>query len=145
MLGSIAIPIPWYELWFPINVGTIPAHVLALVWVLAFPLFIARPTLRFHLRQLLWCVLIGHLAATVWSLTHGLLGLRRWAFTDAGVNSAGFADVASNPQRWFYIMMRTGMQTAGILGEFAAIWSVSGILLLVRPRTKVADAVDPND
>lgn len=141
MLGSIAIPIPWYELWLPINAGTIPAHVLAFVWVLVIPLFVARPTLRPHLRRILWYILIGHLAATLWALTHGLLGLRRWAFAEAGTNSAGFADVASNPQRWFYIMMRSGMQTAGILGEFAAIFGISGIFLLLRPRTRLAEQV----
>ena len=139
MLSSIAFPIPWYRLWLPINAGTIPAHALAFVWLLVIPLFIARPTWRPNLRRMLWYILIGHLAATLWSLTHGLLGLRRWVVMEAVTNSAGFADVTTNPQSWFNVMMRAGMQTAGILGEFAVIFGISGVVLLLGARTRAAE------
>jgi hypothetical protein len=145
MLSSISYPIPWYELWLPINPGTIPGHTIAFLWVISLFIFIGRPTLREHLRRVVWFLLLGHIAAILWSASYGLMGLGRWALSDAPTNGAGFADVSSDPQPWFYVILRTGLQTAGLLGEFALIWIASAAVLLIRPRTRIAEQASDGD
>jgi hypothetical protein len=133
----------WFEIWLPINGQTVPAHILGVLWSATILTFLARPGLRQHLKGVIFFIMLGHVSAVLWSLCGGLLNLK-WdrSFT---YNSWDYG-LKPDPLNQLDAVLAAGAQTIGVLGEFAILWIVSGLVLLMtssKRSTEQAGAYNP--
>ena len=60
-------PIPWYEIWFPINLGTVPSWALTFLWAIGVCWWFARPFKRPQLLHLGYFLMLLFPATINWS------------------------------------------------------------------------------
>ena len=66
-MASIVRAIPWYETWFPINLGTLPGWVLTFLWSFGVCWWFARPFKRALLLHLGYFLMLLFPATIIWS------------------------------------------------------------------------------
>lgn len=60
-------PTPWYEIWFPINLGTLPSWFLTFLWAIGVCWWFARPFKRALLLHLGYFLMLLFPATIIWS------------------------------------------------------------------------------
>ena len=60
-------PIPWYEIWFPINLATVPSWALTFLWAIGVCWWFARPFKRHLLLHLGYFLMLLFPATILWS------------------------------------------------------------------------------
>lgn len=67
MQAVASIVLPWYEIWFPMDAGTLPFWSLVFVWIFGVIIWFARPLLRARLLHFTFFVLVLLPGAAMWS------------------------------------------------------------------------------
>ena len=118
-------PLPWHEIWFPINRGTAPGYCLGIGWLTGIAFFTFRPALRPLLLRHSLIILIGFIGAMIWSLTSGILK------SHEAMRGMDASDRFDAPIYW---LIAGGQQTAGLLAIFVIIWAVTSALWIADRR-----------
>jgi hypothetical protein len=119
------LPLPWYEVWFPLNAGTMPAWALFFLWSIGVCWWFARPFMRPLLLHLGYFLMMLFCAAIGWSLVHGIAWSEgaTWLIETRGLGPGRNPDEA--------IVLATA-QTGGLLLLFTVIVVTSAILFLAN-------------
>ena len=94
------------------NLGTVPAYILTLLWLVGTAGFVVRPPSRPLILRFQLIILTGYPAAMIWSLVSGFVLRQR-----------GDPLEQFDP---FVRMFDACDQTTGLIGLYAVMWSISG-------------------
>jgi hypothetical protein len=126
-MASIVHAVPWYEIWFPINLGTLPGWVLTFLWSFGVCWWFARPFRRPLLLHLGYFLMMLFCAAICWSFFCGMLRSRdgTWLL----VTGIPYTFEERNLYYWF---LRAAAQAAGLTALLTLIVVTSAILFLAN-------------
>jgi hypothetical protein len=127
-MASIVRAIPWYETWFPINLGTLPGWVLTFLWSFGVCWWFARPFRRPLLLHLGYFLMMLFCAAICWSFFCGFLRSRdgTWLLV-TGIPTSFFQE-----RDLYYWFLRAAAPAAGLTLLFTLIVVTSAILFLAN-------------